>query len=609
MQLAKRGCPARKNEAGDFLEFENTEGVVLALRAFRALCEEVGSPYAYQALRALDTGLFRKFLLRGFDPGAYRSWFHFGCDYQIYNYLRKFSGIIALTDLEAEALNKFHHVEAVNRRYNTLFKNTEYIRTVSPLLLVAARKISEVLGPFSYDKVLQHCEWSGGSTTSIRLADATIPNKMMEGSLTVTPGLYQASRILIANDPHWQEARFPAASADTPFCLLDVGLRIQSYGVFTTVPKDWKTLRAIEKQPTLSMFFQKGVGTYIRKRLRKYGIDLNSQTHNQFLARGACSMGLATLDLSNASDSLCRELVRQLLPMEWYDWLDKCRTHEIRLPNHDVVPLQRFSAMGNGYTFELESLIFYAITYAAVQLAGGNTRNSVVSVYGDDIIVDACYANAVMTALEKCGFSVNTDKSFTKGLFYESCGTQVFNGVDVTPVFQKKPIEKQSVEVLNSANRLLDFGYRMGRCVFINKLVRSPWLLVTTHGDSFRERRFAIKYAGPFHGDGSGYLRVPNFRPNRAGLHTFVTTTLIESYGSIDTRGRQGLACYANYLRSRHRGGLQNSPLDYLEQPSISVAGKVKQRDMVLKESVRIWYDNPDARRLPVQWGHFTLIQ
>ena len=151
----------------------------------------------------------------------------------------------------------------------------------------------------------------------------------------------------------------------------------------TTVPKTWKTERVIAIEPCWNSFFQKGVGKLIRRRLRKVGILLrDSQERHGYLARmGSVHKVFATLDLKSASDTICIGLVEALLPEDWLRVLTDLRSPYMG-EGEARYRYQRWSSMGNGYTFELETLIFYALTVAIVGAESGRG----VSVYGDDII-------------------------------------------------------------------------------------------------------------------------------------------------------------------------------------------------------------------------------
>lgn len=92
-------------------------------------------------------------------------------------------------------------------------------------------------------------------------------------------------------------------------------IKIVGSSRFATVPKTWKTDRPICVEPIINTFLQKGIGSYIRARLRLFGINLNDQSKNRSLALRASRDGsLATIDLSMASDLIAYFVVMDLLP-------------------------------------------------------------------------------------------------------------------------------------------------------------------------------------------------------------------------------------------------------------------------------------------------------
>jgi hypothetical protein len=58
-------------------------------------------------------------------------------------------------------------------------------------------------------------------------------------------------------------------------------------------------------------------------------------------------------------------------------------------------------------------------------------------VYGDDIIVPIWIADYVINLLERAGLVINLAKSCTTGRYVESCGLELYQGIDVTPVYLK----------------------------------------------------------------------------------------------------------------------------------------------------------------------------
>lgn len=203
--------------------------------------------------------------------------------------------------------------------------------------------------------------------------------------------------------------------------------------VFDTVPKDFFKVRTICKEPMGNMSLQLEAAQTLRYALKKVGIDLETQQEfHGFLVRKFWDT-YATIDLSDASDRISTELVKALLPLEWYTYLNRIRSQHVFIDG-ERRRFEKFSPQGNGFTFELETLIFWAICTATLNM---NNIKGLVSVYGDDMIVPKEGADLVQQSLHMCGFVVNKDKSFTDGYFKESCGVDTFKGIDVRPIYLK----------------------------------------------------------------------------------------------------------------------------------------------------------------------------
>jgi hypothetical protein len=227
-------------------------------------------------------------------------------------------------------------------------------------------------------------------------------------------------------------------------------LNIVEGNVLFTVPKKTDIDRCACKEPDINMFLQKGVGNHIRRRLLKHGINLNDQRINRQLAyEGSISDSLMTLDMSSASDLISREVVRVLLPPLWFEYLNDIRSTKTEIDGETTV-LEMFSSMGNGFTFELESLIFFALTRSVQYFEG---VSGVASIYGDDIIAPSEIFYQLTFVLDKFGFVVNEDKSFHKGPFRESCGGHFYNGEDITPFYLKREPTRLT-DLIRVANQL-----------------------------------------------------------------------------------------------------------------------------------------------------------
>lgn len=248
---------------------------------------------------------------------------------------------------------------------------------------------------------------------------------------------------------------------------------------YFSVPKDATTDRGCGKEPSVNAFLQLGAGRQLRSLLKTCGLDLvNGQQFHKDLAQKASITGLlCTLDLSSASDTVCRVLVRLLLPSEWFVALEALRSKTTLLEGK-VYILEKFSSMGNGFTFELETLLFTALSLAAmgedswVQVHSGN-----VSVYGDDIIVPTHAYDVVREALEFAGFTLNEKKSFHTGSFRESCGGDFFSGKAVRPHFLKEdPDEPQ--KLISLANGIRRFASQSSVPDSVSGRLRATWLRV-----------------------------------------------------------------------------------------------------------------------------------
>lgn len=212
--------------------------------------------------------------------------------------------------------------------------------------------------------------------------------------------------------------RFPDRSAPT---------FVRSNRYFT-VPKDATIERGACAEPGVNVALQLAVGRVMRSRLLAEGLDLTEgqAVHGRRALAASLSGDDVTIDLQRASDTNCRLLPKLLLPDDWFQLLSMLRSPSTEIDGRTVW-LEKFSSMGNGFTFELETLIFYAICKVATELS--SPEYSRVDVFGDDIIVPTHSATNCLAALRFFGFTPNMRKTFTVGHFRESCGEDAFNGV------------------------------------------------------------------------------------------------------------------------------------------------------------------------------------
>lgn len=267
-----------------------------------------------------------------------------------------------------------------------------------------------------------------GATYSDRGGKTTVPDKMSSDPTLTRDAVWFL--------PQWLGTQWGAALAQRHGKLSFVeGNR------FATVPKTALIDRAIAAEPSINVFYQLALGRALRRKLREIGWDLDraQEIHKQVAQESSVTREYATLDLSNASDTVSKSLVKLFLPPLWFDQLDDLRSKKTLIDKKWVV-LEKFSSMGNGYTFELETIIFAAITCVLSRRAGYVGQLGVdVFVFGDDIICKDDVVSELTAALSFFGFALNTEKSFHGGApFRESCGGDYFNGFSVRPFFLKE---------------------------------------------------------------------------------------------------------------------------------------------------------------------------
>lgn len=250
----------------------------------------------------------------------------------------------------------------------------------------------------------------------------------------------------------------------------------------TFVPKTMKGPRIIAEEPAWIQYVQQGIFRVMseviqdpkhRKLLEMFA--WNDQAPNRELARlGSIDGSYATLDLSEASDRVHLQLVEALLSSA--PFLRECvlaaRSESVIMPTGKVHRLKKFASMGSALCFPIESMVFFIIE----SMAWGDSQGIVPSalrmrglprmrVYGDDLIVPIEVAHLLAQRLESYGLKVNLAKSFTTGLFRESCGADWFRGEDVSVFKMGHPLPEsiRQTEYLNKGiqfhNRVYDAGW------------------------------------------------------------------------------------------------------------------------------------------------------
>lgn len=350
----------------------------------------------------------------------------------------------------------------VNERFSNYRLGTPMGYPYDVILTDARRKIARILGPAPLLTDLK-IGFGPGATTNVKKKDSCFRVKLgaqLECSNELAPLMPK----LLATMPslvmhHGKESHCKDEITDQYLEDGQIHLeytRSTSYAVdfavvpgrLQFVPKDAKKFRTITIEPGVNTLLQQGYGKWIRKRLQKAGINLDDNSRNIEGARlGSLFNELATIDFSMASDTIATQMVAFLLPDDWFTCLSMARTRQVEYEGL-LINLEKFSTMGNSFTFELESLIFYSLAWAVLHYH--HTPKVNLSIFGDDLVLPSSAVSLAELVFAFCGFTINRDKSFSNGPFRESCGSDFYCGIDIRPYYQKEQVSGETLFTLHN---------------------------------------------------------------------------------------------------------------------------------------------------------------
>lgn len=399
----------------------------------------VGTPLAlacHMQVQAGEWGALQQRALR--DPSSYRDWKEYFEDAQVIELTRKLLLPGDTDSRKQAAVQNFFLTEgqcaATNwrlHRYLIGLYEPDDLR-IADFISRWRRNVKRCLGRASYNL---EPRFSGGSTLSDAGKLITIPDKM-SSEPTAYPGL---------------------DLLPFRFTVFEKAVKQVTSNLFFTVPKDSQKDRGCCVEASLNVMLQLACGKRMKDRYRKrFQVDLRhaqKSIHRELARVGSIDGSWATIDLSNASDTVAYALVKLLLPDDWFALLNSLRSRWTEVEGKTFY-LNKFSSMGNGFTFELETIIFRTL------LETLDIPMEEAYVYGDDILVRGDRSRDVISALRFFGFTPNTKKTFCEGPFRESCGGDFFDGESVRAHYLKKlPDEPQKwVALANGIRRIDRFG-------------------------------------------------------------------------------------------------------------------------------------------------------
>lgn len=377
--------------------------------------------------------------------------------------------------LRMNAEEKFLAAEAKNLETNKRLRDSRAKAPHAMILHSARQWCAKILGSCTYSNL----GFSPGASTALKGKEAHILGKLRTPPHSTHRAWSHVIEAVLADMPHYALA-CGLLERDRTSVKLDASkVLVHDSNVFESVPKDWRSDRGICIEPPGNMLLQKGYGAQIRDRLRLFGYDLETlqEKHGELARVSSLTDSYSTIDLASASDTVSREFVREVLPNDWYNALDILRCQRTTIKSNygpsTVISNEKFSSMGNGFTFELETLLFLCIGLAVREIHG--SPGMALSVYGDDIIIDKRLSNELITQLTFLGLSVNSDKTFIEGPFKESCGYDYLNGLSVRPVFIKELPEDEILQLVAFANRIREISHCAGFNQFCDSRFRALW--------------------------------------------------------------------------------------------------------------------------------------
>lgn len=439
-----------------FEHFKNlTSDLRLELTTAVSILEKLNTPISLSVYLKIKYECWDSLIEGSCKPTDYEDVNTFADAYLAVSLLKKSPNLPSIIDRRQAAIDSFFKSESNCKSVNQYIKDP---KNALPVELFRAKQIiAKTLGPLrtrDLEFIQSNFRFGPGATTAIKGRGSVLSDKYDE-EIHLTAELTPYYRSILG-DRWWDSLRNPIVVEGSKF---------------TTVPKNAKTDRGIAIEPTLNIYVQLGIGALLKSRLKqRLGFDTTNQEGNKIQAQRAYEHGLATIDLSAASDSISYELVKYLLPWDWFVLLSTPRCEKISIDG-SFVNLEKFSSMGNGYTFELETLIFGAIALSVVP----QEEHLDVNCYGDDLIVPAAYADTLIDVLGSVGFSTNREKSFLAGNFFESCGADWFKGQPVRPFYLRRSSDSQIPYALQIANALRLYASQRMLGVGCDRRFRQTW--------------------------------------------------------------------------------------------------------------------------------------
>jgi hypothetical protein len=242
------------------------------------------------------------------------------------------------------------------------------------------------------------------------------------------------------------------------------------------VPKTATGPRLIGSEPNYYQWCQQLIRSQLEEIVKstplRHSITFGDQRPNRKLAlEGSITGALATVDLKSASDRLsCWTIERAFRANETL--IERIHSTRTRTMTNSVnnafgtIKLRKCFTQGSACTFPVQTIVYSMLCVAAVLISRREkltTKNinaacRKVRVFGDDLIIPSDALVKLTEILSFVQLKVNLAKTFHQGRFRESCGLDVFDGVDVTPARIKRlsinPSHEELQSLIEASNNL-----------------------------------------------------------------------------------------------------------------------------------------------------------
>lgn len=221
----------------------------------------------------------------------------------------------------------------------------------------------------------------------------------------------------------------------------------------SSVPKNNETDRFINVETTFGCLLQRTISRAFLSVLKTVGNSLDvvsvggvldmtydaQEIHKRMIA----NRDYATIDFSNASDSVSTCGIQTMYPVHISSKLFQYRSHYVKVGEAWVEPL-KLSSMGNGFTFETMTLLLLSVA---------RSLDPTSRVFGDDVIIKNDVAETFIKCCNILGFNINRKKTFINSRFRESCGSFYHDDVGYILSFDIKYVTNP-VEFIATCNKV-----------------------------------------------------------------------------------------------------------------------------------------------------------